>query len=566
MGMISGTYFVRLLTKRTGTKLLPVFFVLLLGSCKAQQKSTNVQSVDGRRFYIHTIEKKQSIYAIARLYQVPIDTIFRLNPEVKNGAKAGQDIRIPVTEQQQVALHDGIDTSRYLTHRIAKGETVYSLSRRYGLSEKQIMTFNPSLTAGAREGQLIIVGEKTKKRGRDQKQQPVTTSTVTLPSLPVDTAAFIPPSKPAKQQYRISLLLPFKFQDLETLDAEALLRANRDFPPVPAIAADFFLGCKRAVDSLAGPNFSLTMQLYDVDDNDSATVNALSKDPEFLSSDIIVGPLFASSFRTASQKAAELQTPIISPFTQQNKILFNNIFISKTSPSAYTLLESLADYCIDSLSNPRSNFILMTVHARDKREGNYTEAFKNYFNNRIQQMGRHLTDTIRTARGIEGMKKVFSDSVRNVIIALSSNQVFIADFTTQLAIHSAGKNVILCGWEAVTGMDNIDQEYLNQLQYTFPHQYDATRRRIPALDRYYKSQQNTVPTDHYYYAGFDVMHYYLKNLRDHGPGFIHRLEQLPMDGAYLRFRFTRPDLTTGYDNRGVFIFRYKDYQLHKTKW
>ena len=107
---------------------------------------------------------------------------------------------------------------------------------------------------------------------------------------------------------------------------------------------------------------------------------------------------------------------------------------------------------------------------------------------------------------------------------------------------------------------------LNQLQYTFPHQYDVTKRRLPALDKFYKSHQRTAPVEFYYYKGFDVMYYYLKQLRDHGPGFAQHLEQLPADGAYMRFRFMRPDLTTGYDNRGVYIFRYKDYRLHKTGW
>lgn len=565
MGMMLHTYLVRVLKNISGTTLLVCLLALSLSACKAQQKSTNIQVLNGKRFYIHTIEKKQSLYAISRLYKVPLDTIFRLNPEVKNGAKAGQEIKIPVLEAQTTkpVQPAAVDTSRYLTHRVAKGETLYSLMRRYAVTDKQMMVWNPTLSEGLKEGQLLIVGEK--KKGKTQ-QDPVSVYTPSAPPLPVDTAAFLPPPKPIKQQYRVSLLLPFKLAEAAELEAEALLRANRDFPAIQAIATDFFLGCKKAIDSLSAPGFSLTMQLYDVDDNDSIIIAGLARDADFLASDIIIGPLYASSFQDASQKAAEMQVPIVSPFTKENKILFNNIFISKTNPSQYTLLETLADYCLDSLWNPESNFILMTVHDRDKREGNYTEAFKNYFNHRLREKGRPENDTIRTAKGIEGMKTVFDDSLRNVIIALSTNQVFIADFTTQLAIHAAGKDVILCGWESITGMDNIDQEYLNQLQYTFPHQYDATKRKIPALDKFYRSHQNTLPVEHYYYSGFDLMHYYLKNLRTYGPGFVHRLDQLPSDGAYMRFRFTRPDLTTGFDNRGVYIFRYKDYQLRRTGW
>src|SRR5690606_26447137 len=134
------------------------------------------------------------------------------------------------------------DTARYITHTIAKGETIYSLARRYNLTEKKLLELNPALQQGAKEGQVIIVGEK-KKTGR--QPQPPLTGTTTLPALPVDTAAFLPPPKPAKSKYNVSLLLPFRLNQLEELDAATLLRSNKDFPPVQALTVDFFLGCKK---------------------------------------------------------------------------------------------------------------------------------------------------------------------------------------------------------------------------------------------------------------------------------------------------------------------------------
>jgi hypothetical protein len=118
----------------------------------------------------------------------------------------------------------------------------------------------------------------------------------------------------------------------------------------------------------------------------------------------------------------------------------------------------------------------------------------------------------------------------------------------------------------MTENDNIDQEYLNNLNYTFPHQYNLvnTVSYNPIIDSY-KSQQDTYPGE-YYFIGFDIAMYYLNNLKTTGPDFVHTLNTLPQETNYMRFKFARPDLSTGFDNRGLYIFRYNEYQLQKTGW
>lgn len=181
-------------------------------------------------------------------------------------------------------------------------------------------------------------------------------------------------------------------------------------------------------------------------------------------------------------------------------------------------------------------------------------------------LGKSLKDTITLARGITGLKNAFKPNVRNIVVSLSTNQVFLADFITQLAIFSDRKDVVLCGWQNLTESDNIDQEYLNQLNYVFPYQFNLTNTAAyNSVSRAYLEQQQTVPEE-YYFIGFDIGYYYLKNLKTSGPDFIYNLNKLPLETNYMRFKFARPDLATGFDNRGVFIFKYNNYKLQKTGW
>lgn len=559
--------------------LLHIFCVLCCAAW-AQTRSNNIQTIDGKRFYIHRIEKSQSLYGISKLYNVSIEELYSLNPDLKAGAKASQEIKIPFNGPAPAvssATVAPIDTAKYLTYKITKGETLYSITKKFNLSEKQLSSYNPSLAQGLREGQLIIVGEKTKRKSAPAKEtnksapketkesRPVMSTVKEKPApTPIDSSAFKPVIKPAKSSYNVALILPFKLDHVLALDVNELAHSNSPFPVVPGLAIDFYLGFKRVVDSLSAKDFEVHLELYDIDDKDSLKIVQLINDPKFKDLDLIFGPLYASGFKPISKKAKELHIPIVSPIMQQNKIVYNNIYVSKTNPSQFTLLESLADYCIDSLMSGNAHIMLMA--SSDKKEQAFITAFKKYFNDRQKQLGRPAKDTVAVVKGIGGIKASFVAGVKNIIVSFNTNQVFVADFTTQLAMFADRKDIVLCGWESVSNMDNIDQEYLNQLNYTFPYQFNLTNTTSygSVIDSY-RAQQDCSPGE-YYFLGFDIAYYYLKNLKELGPGFVFNLNTLPAETNYMRFKFTRPDNLTGFDNRGAYIFRYNNYQLQKTGW
>ena len=135
-----------------------------------------------------------------------------------------------------------------------------------------------------------------------------------------------------------------------------------------------------------------------------------------------------------------------------------------------------------------------------------------------------------------------------------------------MAIISDKKDVVLCGWQNTATIDNIDQEYLNQLHFTFPHQYNINNvAAYNSLIEQYKTIQASFPSE-FYFIGYDIANFYLKNLKEQGPNFVFNLNNLSTETNYMRFKFYRPDNSTGFDNRGVYIFKYNNYQLQKTGW
>ena len=162
---------------------LTLSFILCFLSCvtHGQIKSSDIQTINGKKYYIHKVEKGQSLYAIAKTYNMDVNSILAENDEAIDGLKTGQELKIPF-ESLLPKQSFAIDTNKYVYHKIAKGETVYGITKKYGIDEKKLASYNPTLNNGLKEGDYLIVGEKKK----NNSTKPVVTNT-TVVNLGYDT-------------------------------------------------------------------------------------------------------------------------------------------------------------------------------------------------------------------------------------------------------------------------------------------------------------------------------------------------------------------------------------------
>lgn len=87
---------------------------------------------------LHTVKRGETVYAISNMYGVPVDIIYRLNPDSRNGIKAGESLMIRPEDTPE-----GKDRSLFYTVR--SGDTLYGLSKDYGVSVAAILKSNPGL-------------------------------------------------------------------------------------------------------------------------------------------------------------------------------------------------------------------------------------------------------------------------------------------------------------------------------------------------------------------------------------------------------------------------------------
>jgi LysM repeat protein len=521
--------------------------------------SKNTQVINGKKYYIHKVEKGQSLYGIAKIYNLDLNTLIVENPEAIDGIKSGQELIIPAgksKEQNQPTLKD---YENYLTHKVAKGETVYSICTKYKITEQQLSQLNPDVKNGFKENSILKIKEK-------EKPKTVQANVITKTNTVTTTAAVIKPkeedtehpieivNKPKKNKYIVGLFLPFHFEESDALNVDELIMNKQDFPASQQLALDIYEGLQHAADSLKTTDFSIEFKLYDSGDNDSLATIKYTKTEEFKNLDLIVGPLYNSPFKIISTEAKKYQIPCVSPLTQQNKVLFDNVFNSKIIPSNNTLLQGLADYSVDSLS--KQNIVLLNNGSIKDMQA--VKSFKGYYNQRVK-------DTLTEVHGIVGAKGVYKPEKLNYYIVLTENEAFISEFLTQLNIFSDKKeNIRVIGLRKWVSLDNLDLEYFNKFNFTYaaPYFVNENNTFTQKLKIGYIQKYNTNAEDYYYLAA-DAGLYYFDLLKQMGGAFSVVLDDLPKKGASINFSFTHPNNATGFENQSVQIIRYSDYILKK---
>ena len=126
-------------------KFIKLLLVLLIfSSCAAKAKQDS--------FIKHTVEKGETIYQIALKYQVTPFDIFRLNPDAKNGIQENTILLIPKTASKVVSQE-----TKNIIHEVKAKETLYSIAKEYEITVDQINEWNEELLKdGLKKGDLIL--------------------------------------------------------------------------------------------------------------------------------------------------------------------------------------------------------------------------------------------------------------------------------------------------------------------------------------------------------------------------------------------------------------------------
>ena len=141
-----------------------LFFVLIISPSFSQapqtggiQKSKISTTVGGVTFFLHTVEKGQTLFAISKAYEISLNDIIIENPKAIDGIKPGQVLKVPVKKPKIIEPALVTEDENYKIHKVEAGQTLYSIAKQYETSVEKLKIANPELIDGLKGGQLLKI-------------------------------------------------------------------------------------------------------------------------------------------------------------------------------------------------------------------------------------------------------------------------------------------------------------------------------------------------------------------------------------------------------------------------
>lgn len=110
---------------------------------------------------LHTVQPKETLYSVARRYGLrPADLIVWNNLPQNPSLRLGQVLRVTAgTPPTSVAAPTTTATPAVamVRHTVAGGESMYAISRKYGVTIKQIMEWNNKADFNVKPGEVLLV-------------------------------------------------------------------------------------------------------------------------------------------------------------------------------------------------------------------------------------------------------------------------------------------------------------------------------------------------------------------------------------------------------------------------
>ena len=602
-------------------------FVFLWSFCisviniTAQYNQTVINNArDGDIFY-HTVERGQTVYSIAKMYNVKVEDIYRLNPGSEEVIKAEDKLKIP---QKTIVSKEETGTSdadEYIFHTVLPRETLFGLSRKYNVDWENIIEANPGiseLTLPAGKTIRIPVGLKRKttaeivENNKGEKEVYYTIPagdtwysicrkfrttekellnlnpelagglrkgiTIRIPlrineeDLPEDIEEDVSKvnallakkqvTKPEKE-IKVAIILPFNSESLNRTKQQQLI-------------LEYYEGMLLALDTLRNQGYSIDpLTVLDIGDGSaSKTKKQLQDNKEMLKNvNLIIGGASNEQIQLISDFAKENKIKYVIPFQTSNENVLDNSYIFQVhTPQTY--LNANIAYAGANLFGKHN---IIFIDTKDDKKHDQTDFIKE-FKQELKYRNMSYKDMDYNAETFEEMiLSRLSTSKPNMIMPISDTieaLIKIKDVLRSIAETKPEYELTLFGYPIWQRQDY----YLNCLEdfhilntYIYSRFYaDNINPEVKTFYDYYKywfSKTPIITYPKYSILGYDTGMFFFKSLYDYGANFESEISDINYKSLQTGFRFERVNNWGGFINTNIYIIHYgKDNTITRTEF
>jgi LysM repeat protein len=152
-------------------KLMVQLVIISVFSIFFTPDSLRLEKIDGKSFVIHQVEQRETLFSISRRYGVAMSLVVEANPGSDSGLELGQILKVPYSGHARTQTKDGI------LHKVSEKQTLYSLSKQYGVTVDELKAWNNIQEKDFKVGMTLLIRNK-KADQPDEINEPVPESKI----------------------------------------------------------------------------------------------------------------------------------------------------------------------------------------------------------------------------------------------------------------------------------------------------------------------------------------------------------------------------------------------------
>jgi ABC-type branched-subunit amino acid transport system substrate-binding protein len=510
--------------------------------------------VGGKVCYSHIVLERQTLFSIAKAYNVTIDEIYEFNPTLKEtGLKKNSIILIPSKEAEAAPVVEQpvvkestpapaevkevkeVKKKKMKVHTVKWYEDIDVIAEKYGVTAEAIIKANNLSDRKLAKRQKLNIPEPGEYPEDD----------ITVEEEAADETAGTDETEEAQETDETQNIEPdWMFIPKKDVKVTLILPLNTTTGNVSRNNMDFYSGVLLAVKDLADTGVSTELNVYDSSDSSHPIV---SEDIE--GSDIVIGPISSGDLGRMLEADAK-PGMMISPLDQRaEKFAYTNSnFIQAPTPLTVQYQDLLNWMKEDVI--PGDKVVMITekgarptesvtqlIQAADSSGLNFIP-----FSYSILE-GRDITEPLTNLMTAEGTNRV---------LIASDSEAFVNDVVRNLNILVYNKlDVVLYAPSRIRNFETIEVENLHNtsLHTSLGYLIDYDSQQVKNFLLKYRALYNTEPTQ-YAFQGYDIASYFIGMCSRYGNNWTKRLDDTETQMLQSIFRFP-PIEDGGYVNNGV---------------
>ncbi len=504
------------------------------------QEKAATASPESSDYIYHTIQPKETLYAVAKLYNTSMQDVIDENPGLSNlNFSIGKIIRIKKDNTLAAQEEKPKDpTYKYEYYKVARKDTYYSIAKKFNIDVELLQKYNPEVTK-LRSGKRIVVPIPTEPK--EVKVHESKTDSILLMNKLLNDAAAIS----GTDQVNIAILLPF---DLNQTDSKKI-RENRYL--------EFYEGFLLAVDKMRYKGSNINIHVFDT--KTVAIMDLIAK-PELKEADLIIGPVAEDKLQQVAQFAKHNKINMVNPFTFDSKAVDSNPYLYQVNtPTSFLNAESTDEF-IKLFGQSNIIFLKERGLEVDKKE------FIDYLRAELTLKGINYSDfEYSTSEDILSAQSLLNLKGKTVFVPLSAKKATLEKILPSLTVVKRNNSKIevnLFGYPEWQMYSNQFMEYyyrLNTYIYSriYVNPFDAaTVEWNKKYKQWYKKDLLPIYPS-YGILGYDTGMFFIDALTKYGRNFDNHIEMKSANSLQTAMCFRRINNWGGFINRCIYFVNFR---------